>query len=131
MNMSMDDVPRNDQPRRPRESGDPALRATNTDGKKELLDAPLSRGMTAVDDARAGDLAPASLYRLLAWLSPAFPVGAFSYSSGIEWAIEAGDIADAGTLGDWLTVTLTQGGGYCDAVLFAAAHRAIAHETDK
>jgi len=76
-------------------------------------------------------LAPASLYRLMAWLSPAFPVGAFSYSSGIEWAIEAGDITDANTLKDWLTVTLTQGGGYCDAVLFAAAHRAVCDSNDK
>jgi urease accessory protein len=74
---------------------------------------------------RNSDLAPSALYRLLAWLSPAFPVGAFSYSSGIEWAIEAGDITDAETLKAWLTVTLTQGGGYCDAVLFAAAHRAV------
>ena len=38
----------------------------------------------------------AALYRLMTWLSPSFPVGAFSYSSGIEWAVEAGDIADAG-----------------------------------
>ena len=37
----------------------------------------------------------AALYRLMAWLSPAYPVGAFSYSSGIEWAVEAGDITDA------------------------------------
>src|SRR5882757_148403 len=40
----------------------------------------------------------AALYRLMSWLSPAFPVGAFSYSSGIEWAVEAGDIADAASL---------------------------------
>ena len=40
----------------------------------------------------------AALYRLMAWLSPAYPVGAFSYSSGIEWAVEAGDITDAATL---------------------------------
>ena len=31
----------------------------------------------------------------MAWLSPAYPVGAFSYSSGIEWAVESGDIKDA------------------------------------
>lgn len=67
----------------------------------------------------------------MAWLSPAFPVGAFSYSSGIEWAVEAGDIADADTLKHWLDVTLTHGGGFCDAVLFAAAHRAICNEDDK
>ena len=40
----------------------------------------------------------AALYRLMTWLSPAFPVGGFSYSSGIEWAVEAGDITDTATL---------------------------------
>ena len=43
-----------------------------------------------------------ALYRLMAWLSPAFPVGAFSYSSGLEWAVEAGDISDAPSLQRWL-----------------------------
>src|SRR5712691_8349450 len=43
----------------------------------------------------------AALYRLMTWLSPSFPVGAFSYSSGIEWAVEAGDIGDAASLRDW------------------------------
>ena len=62
-----------------------------------------------------------ALYRLMAWLSPAYPVGAFSYSSGIEWAVEAGDIKDADTLRGWLGVMLADGGGYCDAVLFAHA----------
>ena len=42
-----------------------------------------------------------ALYRLMAWLSPAYPVGAFSYSSGIEWAVEAGDIKDAASLRQW------------------------------
>jgi urease accessory protein len=65
-----------------------------------------------------------ALYRLMAWLSPAYPVGAFSYSSGIEWAVEAGDIKDAATLRDWLAVMMGEGGGFCDAVLFAHAHRA-------
>ncbi len=67
----------------------------------------------------------------MAWLSPAFPVGAFSYSSGIEWAVEAGDIKDAGTLQDWLAVMLAEGGGFCDAVLFAHAHRAVTGGDDK
>ncbi len=77
-----------------------------------------------------GPQAPA-LYRLMAWLSPAFPVGAFSYSSGIEWAVEAGDIKDADTLKAWLAVMLAEGGGYCDAVLFAHAHRAAEGADDK
>jgi urease accessory protein len=64
----------------------------------------------------------------MAWLSPAYPVGAFSYSSGIEWAVEAGDVHDADTLRRWLTVMLAEGGGFCDAVLFAHAHRAVTSE---
>jgi urease accessory protein len=71
---------------------------------------------------------PQTLYRLMAWLSPAYPVGAFSYSSGIEWAVESGDIKDAGTLKDWLATMLSDGGGFCDAVLFAHAHRAVEDE---
>jgi urease accessory protein len=70
----------------------------------------------------------AALYRLMAWLSPAYPVGAFSYSSGIEWAVEAGDIKDADTLKAWLAVMLGEGGGFCDAVFFAHAHRAVANK---
>jgi len=65
-----------------------------------------------------------ALYRLMAWLSPSYPVGAFSYSGGIEWAVEAGDITDAETLKRWLLVVLADGGGFCDAVFFVHAHRA-------
>jgi urease accessory protein len=66
----------------------------------------------------------AALYRLMTWLSPAFPVGAFSYSSGIEWAVEAGDIVDVTTLQDWLSAMLADGPGFCDGVFLARAHRA-------
>ncbi|HEY1542932.1 MAG TPA: urease accessory UreF family protein [Xanthobacteraceae bacterium] len=60
----------------------------------------------------------------MAWLSPAFPVGAFSYSSGIEWAVGAGDITDASTLRSWLDVVIADGGVFCDAAIFANTHRA-------
>jgi urease accessory protein len=73
----------------------------------------------------------AALYRLMTWLSPAFPVGGFSYSSGIEWAVEAGDITDAASLKDWLTAMLTDGSGFCDAVFLAHAHRAVAADDDR
>ena len=66
-----------------------------------------------------------ALYRLMAWLSPAYPIGAFSYSSGIEWAIEAGDISNAETLKRWLTVMLTMSSGFCDAVFLTHSYRAI------
>jgi urease accessory protein len=63
---------------------------------------------------------------LLLWLSPAFPVGAFAYSHGLEWAVEAGDVADAATLRDWLDDLLSFGAPRNDAVLFALAFRAAA-----
>src|SRR3954462_13782199 len=72
----------------------------------------------------------AALYRLMAWLSPAYPVGAFSYSSGIEWAVETGDIKDAESLKRWLSVIVGQGSGFCDAVFFVHAHRSLAADDD-
>jgi urease accessory protein len=83
---------------------------------------------TIMSDAPSPDAA--ALYRLMAWLSPAYPVGAFSYSSGIEWAVESGDIKDAETLRAWLAVMISEGSGFCDAVLFIHAHRAIAANDD-
>jgi urease accessory protein len=79
----------------------------------------------AMDEAEA-----AALYRLMTWLSPAFPVGAFSYSSGIEWAVEAGDIGDAASLHDWLSSVLADGSGFCDGVFLAHAHRATVSRDD-
>src|SRR3974390_2317827 len=67
----------------------------------------------------------AALFRLMTWLSPSFPVGAFAYSSGIEWAVEAGEVADAATLQNWIEALLRDGSGFCDAVLFVHAFRAI------
>jgi urease accessory protein len=64
------------------------------------------------------------LLRLLAWLSPAFPTGAYAYSHGLEWAVECGDIADGETLRDWLTDVLAHGSGRNDAIVLRHAHRA-------
>lgn len=84
-----------------------------------------------VDAPPADDaLDDAALFRLMTWLSPAYPVGAFSYSSGIEWAVEAGDITDATALLAWLTAMLTEGSGWSDSVLFSAAHRALTGADD-
>ena len=65
----------------------------------------------------------ADLVRLMTWLSPAFPVGAFSYSGGLEQVVADGDVRYAGTLQDWLESLLVQGNLWNDAVLFAEAHR--------
>ncbi len=64
------------------------------------------------------------LYRLLAWLSPAYPIGAFSYSHGVETAVEEGFIKDRVSLVAWLGTVLQDGTGRVDGALFAAAWRA-------
>ena len=63
---------------------------------------------------------------LLIWLSPAFPVGAFAYSHGLEWAVEAGDVTNAATLAAWLEDLLAFGAPRNDAILFALTFRAAA-----
>ena len=78
-----------------------------------------------------GNLNAAALYRLMAWLSPAYPIGAFSYSSGIEWAVETGDVTDAATFERWLVVMIAEGSGFCDAVFFVHAHRAVAQRNEE
>jgi urease accessory protein len=66
-----------------------------------------------------------TLSRLLVWFSPAFPIGAFSFSHGLEWAVEAGDIHDRESLQAWLAAILLHGAGWSDGVLFAQAHKAV------
>jgi urease accessory protein len=95
----------------------PMLMTTNS-----AAPAAVSGGMTEREAA--------ALYRLMTWLSPAFPVGGFSYSSGIEWAVEAGDITDAASLRDWLGAMLADGSGFCDGVFLAQAHRAVEARDD-
>lgn len=70
-----------------------------------------------------------SLYRLMTWLSPAFPVGAFSYSHGLEWAVEDGLVPDEARLGDWIEAGLAQEFGAVGAHQLRAAHDAAsAHD---
>lgn len=63
----------------------------------------------------------AALYRLLTWLSPAYPIGAYSYSHGIEYAVEAGLVTNRATLVEYVTTALEHGGGRSDAGLLVAA----------
>jgi urease accessory protein len=63
-------------------------------------------------------------FKLLTWCSPAYPTGAFSYSHGLEWAVERGTVTNLAGLLDFITAVLERGGGWVDAVLFAHAWRA-------
>src|SRR5260370_24553172 len=74
-------------------------------------------------------LPPVSLLRLQSWLSPAFPTGSYSYSHGIEWAVEAGHIHDRKGLVDWLEADLCYGSGRKEAIFFREALRfALEHD---
>ncbi|GAA2838161.1 urease accessory protein UreF [Aminobacter aminovorans] len=72
----------------------------------------------------------ASLLRLMAWLSPAFPVGGFSYSHGLEQAVHDNLIASRDDLAAWLTALAEIGSGWNDAVLFAESWRRAATDGD-
>ena len=63
------------------------------------------------------------LLPLFAWLSPAFPIGAFAYSHGLEQAVADGDVRDAVTLGRWLGDLLAHGSIRTDLILAACAAR--------
>lgn len=64
------------------------------------------------------------LLTLTQWLSPAYPVGAFTYSHGLEHAIDAGEIADANTAKNWISDCLQYGAARNDAILLAHAYSA-------
>ena len=66
------------------------------------------------------------LYRLMAWMSPAFPVGAFAYSHGLECAVDRGLVRDRKTLSGWVEAIVCRGAGAVDAVLFREAWIAAA-----
>lgn len=65
----------------------------------------------------------APLLRLMAWLSPAFPVGSFAYSHGLERAVHEGLVQDRAALAAWVGMLLERGSAWNDAVLAAESHR--------
>src|SRR5262244_1021179 len=74
------------------------------------------------------NLAPLALLRQQSWLSPAFPTGSYSYSHGIEWAVEAGQVHDRKSLVDWLEADLCYGSGRNEAIFFHAAWRGAVND---
>lgn len=72
-----------------------------------------------------------ALYRLMTWLSPSFPVGAYTYSHGLEWAVESGAVHDRATLEDWVRGVLAHGAGRSDADLFRDAWAAEGGDLDR
>lgn len=69
-------------------------------------------------------LTDGAFHRLLAWTSPSYPIGAYTYSHGLETAVDDGRVRDAQSLVDYIDAVIAQGGGWIDAVLFVHAWRA-------
>jgi urease accessory protein len=82
--------------------------------------------ITTTAMAMATSMADPAPLPLLVWLSPAFPVGAFAYSHGLEWAVEQVDLLDAASVQAWIDDLLSLGSGRNDAILLAEAYRAAA-----
>lgn len=80
--------------------------------------------ITAIRMARSETADPAALLKLMTFVSPAFPIGAFAYSHGVEWLIDSGAASNAADLEMWLTDLLEVGTGWNDSVLFVEAFRA-------
>ncbi len=62
------------------------------------------------------------LLLLLNWMSPAFPIGAYAFSHGFEWAIETGEVSTPQEVEKWISDVITRGSGWNDAVLFSLSY---------
>ncbi|WP_343211897.1 urease accessory protein UreF (plasmid) [Aliisedimentitalea scapharcae] len=68
---------------------------------------------------------------LTQWFSPAFPVGAFAYSHGLEWVIDAGDVTNKEQSEAWISDVLLHGAGWNDSLFLGAAYRAGSTDVDE
>jgi urease accessory protein len=115
-----------DMPTTVHTSTDPVV--ANKRGAKKII----SAGSPFAEERKNNEttISQEALYRLMTWLSPSYPVGAFSYSSGLEWAVEANDVHDPMSLQAWLAEIISHGGGFCDAVFLVHTHRATIEQND-
>lgn len=80
--------------------------------------------ITGMDTKTAGQDELLCRARLLQLVSPTLPTGAFSYSQGLEWAVEAGWVRDVESLDDWLTGLIDDGLAHLDLPILARMHQA-------
>lgn len=100
----------------------------STTAPRPIRTATTTRGTTTSSTTMATDprIDAAPLARLLAWLSPAYPVGAFSYSHGLETAVEEGAVMRREDLVAYAEAAVLHGAGAVDAGLLVLAWRAAA-----
>jgi urease accessory protein len=87
----------------------------------------MARNIIVMSEAQQ-HIALSAFLRQQSWLSPAFPTGSYSYSHGIEWAVEAGYIHDRKSLVDWLEADLCYGSGRNEAIFFIDAWRSATED---
>jgi urease accessory protein len=78
---------------------------------------------TTTPVARPEGVTDAGLMTLMRWLSPAFPLGSFAYSHGLEAAVAGGAVATAVDLRGWVGDVIVRGSGWIDAVLLSESLR--------
>ena len=71
-----------------------------------------------------------ALYKLQSWLSPSYPIGAFTFSHGLENAVDTSLVANAAEVADWVGELMTDGNGFSDLMFLAAAWEATRKEED-
>ena len=81
-----------------------------------------SGGRTLTSTGRRRMTTEAQILTLAQWFSPAYPIGAFAYSHGLETAIKDRRIATANDLESWLSDVIEHGCGRNDCVLLHAAY---------
>jgi urease accessory protein len=79
------------------------------------MPAPPSIMLTSDGISHSPALQESGLYRLIAWLSPGFPVGAYSFSHGLETAVESGAVRDRASMQHWIYAVVALGSGRIDA----------------
>src|ERR1700741_5432003 len=92
----------------------------------EIPSAPPTRSTRPREREPSSLLFATALYRLVRWLSPAFPISAFGYSHGLETAVKTGLVCDGTSLQSWVAGILAHGSGRIDADILCDAHPAAA-----
>jgi urease accessory protein len=81
-------------------------------------------GSPPITTSTTTPMAESAIYDLMTWMSPAWPIGAFAHSGGLEWAVEQGHVTDRASTAEWIAALLDHGAFCNDCVIFVHAWRA-------
>ena len=72
-----------------------------------------------------------SYHKVMAWLSPSYPIGSFAYSHGLEFEIASGNITEKQEVKQWVEDLLKFGSGWNELVLFSLAYKSDINSLDE